>query len=149
MLLRPVLLRSGATISDRQRARAIVEQYGHSSLARFTLFDDKVYYFSPTGQSVIAYVPKGRGAIVLGDPVGPTEERRDVIVGFQQFCRRNDWYPTFYQTLPDDLELYESLGLQALQIGEEAVVDLRTFTLEGKHGSNLRNSVNKIVKAGH
>ncbi|MEG4577938.1 phosphatidylglycerol lysyltransferase domain-containing protein [Microcoleus sp. N3A4] len=149
MLLRPVLLRSEATKRDRQRAQAIVEQYGRSSLARFTLFDDKDYYFSPSGQSVIAYVPKGRGAIALGDPIGPAEDRQEAIVGFQQFCARNDWYPAFYQTLPDDLELYESLGLQALQIGEEAIAELPTFTLEGKPGKNLRTSVNKMVKAGH
>jgi phosphatidylglycerol lysyltransferase len=149
MLLRPVLLRSGASISDRNRAQAIVERYGQSSLARFTLLDDKVYYFSPTGRSVIAYVPKGRGAIALGDPIGPHEDRQEAIVGFQQLCHRNDWEPAFYQTLPDDLDLYQSLGLQTLQIGEEAIVDLRTFTLEGKSGKNLRTSVNKVMKTGH
>jgi phosphatidylglycerol lysyltransferase len=149
MLLRPVLLRSGATQRDRIHAQTIVEAYGHSSLARFTLFDDKDYYFSPSGQSVIAYVPKGRGAIALGDPIGPPADRREVIVGFQQFCARNDWYPAFYQTLPDDLALYQSLGLQSLQIGEEAIVDLHAFTLEGKLGRNLRTPVNKMVKAGH
>lgn len=149
MLLRPVLLQSGAADRDRQRARAIVEQYGCSSLARFALFDDKLYYFSPSGQSAIAYVPKGRGAIALGDPIGPPEDRREAIGGFQQFCARNDWYPAFYQTLPDDLDLYHSLGLQALQIGQEAIVDLQAFTLEGKSGKNLRASINKMVKTGH
>jgi phosphatidylglycerol lysyltransferase len=149
MLLRPVLLSSRATERDRLRAQVIVEQYGKSSLARFTLFDDKVYYFSPSGQSVIAYVPKGRGAIALGDPIGPPEDRQEAIVGFQQFCGNNDWYPAFYQTLADDLDLYHSLGLQSLQIGEEAIVDLHTFTLEGKPGRNLRTSINKMVKAGH
>ncbi|NUN66856.1 bifunctional lysylphosphatidylglycerol flippase/synthetase MprF (plasmid) [Pseudanabaena biceps] len=148
MLLRPVLSR-GITVSDRQRAQAIVKQHGRSSLARFTLFDDKHYYFSPSGQSVIAYVPKGRGAIALGDPIGPSKDRQEAIVGFQQFCGRNDWYPAFYQTLPDDLELYASLGLQALQIGEESIVDLHTFTLEGKPGKNLRTSINKMIKTGH
>ncbi len=149
MLLRPVLLSSGATKADRQLAQAIVKQDGHSSLARFTLLDDKLYFFSPTGQSMIAYVAKGRGAIALGDPIGPPEDRREAIAGFQQFCAHNDWYPAFYQTLPDDLELYQSLGLQALQIGEEAIVDLHSFTLDGKPGKNLRTSVNKMVKAGH
>lgn len=149
MLLRPVLLRSGASAEERQRAKAIVERYGHSSLARFTLFDDKVYYFSASQQSLIAYVPKGRGAIALGDPIGPATERQEVISGFQAFCARNDWYPAFYQTLPDDLDLYESLGFQVLQIGEEAIVDLKSFTLEGKSGKNLRTAINKFTKLGH
>lgn len=149
MLLRPVILRSGASNAERQHAQAIVEKHGRSSLARFALFDDKFYYFSPSGQSLIAYVPKGRGAIALGDPIGPIEDRQEVIIGFQQFCRRNDWLPAFYQTLPDDLSLYQSLGFQVLQIGEEAIVDLHAFTLEGKAGKNLRTSVNRLTKAGH
>lgn len=149
MLLRPVLLRSEASKDERRRAQAIVEQYGKSSLARLALCDDKVYYFSPSGRSVIAYVPKGRGAVALGDPIGPDDDRLEAIAGFQQFCARNDWYPAFYQTLPDDLDLYRQQGFQILQIGEEAVVDLNQFTLEGKAGRNLRTPINKFTKAGY
>lgn len=149
MLLRPVLLRSTATERERQRATEIVAQHGRSSLARFALLEDKSYYFSPSGQSVIAYVPKGRGAIALGDPIGPTEDVGEAIVGFQQFCNRNDWYPAFYQTLSDYVPIYQSLGFQILQIGEEAIVDLKSFTLEGKAGKNLRSSVNKFIKLGY
>jgi phosphatidylglycerol lysyltransferase len=150
MLMRPVLLRgSPATEGERKRAKVIVEQYGRSSLARLTLFDDKVYYFSPSGRSVIAYVPKGRGAVALGDAIGPAEDRREVILGFQQFCQQNDWYPAFYQTLPDDLELYQSLGFKAIKIGEEAIVDLKIFTLQGKAGRNLRPSFNNLSKLGY
>ncbi|NJM96160.1 MAG: DUF2156 domain-containing protein [Phormidesmis sp. RL_2_1] len=149
MLLRPVIFRTAAADEERRRAQQIVEQYGHSSLARFTLLDDKSYYFSPSGQSVIAYVPKGRGAIALGDPIGPSEDRAEAILGFQQFCDRNDWQPAFYQTLPEDLATYQSLGFQILKIGEEAVVDLRAFTLEGKAGKNLRTAMNKFSKLGY
>lgn len=149
MLLQPVLVRSQANLNERQRAKEIVEQYGCSSLARLTLLDDKAYYFSPSSRSVIAYVAKGRGAIALGEPIGPPEDRKEVIVGFQLFCERNDWYPAFYQTLPNDLELYKSLGFQVLQIGEEAIVDLKTFTLQGKAGKNLRTPLNRLTKQGY
>ncbi|HIK31033.1 MAG TPA: bifunctional lysylphosphatidylglycerol flippase/synthetase MprF [Oscillatoriales cyanobacterium M59_W2019_021] len=150
LLLRPVLLRGEpATEGERQKARDIVERYGRSSLARFALLPDKAYYFSPTGRSVVAYVPKGRGAVALGDPIGPIEDCRETIVGFQQFCQQNDWYPAFYQTLPDNLELYRSLGWKTLKIGEEAIVDLKTFTLQGKAGRNLRNSINRFTKLGY
>lgn len=149
LLLRPVLLRTVAPDSDRSRAKAIVEQYGRSSLARFTLLSDKSYYFSPSGRSVIAYVARGRGAIALGDPIGPADDRPEVILGFQEFCRRNDWYPGFYQTLPDDLDLYQSLGFHALQIGQEAIVDLKQFSIEGKAGRKLRSPINKLKKQGY
>ncbi|MFB2773519.1 phosphatidylglycerol lysyltransferase domain-containing protein [Pelatocladus sp. BLCC-F211] len=149
MLLRPVFLRNLATLNQRQRAREIVKNHGCSSLAEFTLLSDKSYFFSPTNQSVIAYVPKGRGAIALGDPIGPIADRRETIVAFQQFCQRNDWYPAFYQTLPDDIDLYKSLGFQALKIGEEAIVDLKSFTLQGKAGKNFRSAVNRMTKLGY
>ncbi len=116
MLLRPVFLRDTATVKERQQAKDIVEKYGCSSLAAFTLLSDKSYFFSPSGRSVIGYVPKGRGAIALGDPIGPDEDRKEVIVSFQLFCQRNDWYPAFYQTLPNDIDLYKSLGFQVVKL---------------------------------
>lgn len=150
MLTRPILLRGKiATKGERQRAKEIVEQYGKSSLARFTLLDDKAYYFSPSGKSLIAYVPKGRGAIALGDPIGADDDRQEVIIGFQHLCQVNDWYPAFYQTLPDDLELYQSLGFKALKIGEEAIVNLKTFTIQGKAGKNMRTAINRFKKLGY
>jgi phosphatidylglycerol lysyltransferase len=150
MILRPVLLpEKPATTIEHRYATNIVERYGCSSLARFTLFDDKAYYFSPTGQSVIAYVPKGRVAIALGDPIGPISDRKETLVGFRVFCQRNDWYPAFYQTLPDDLDLYRSIGFNTLQIGEEGSVDLEAFSLSGKARQDLRTSLNKFKRLGY
>jgi uncharacterized membrane protein YbhN (UPF0104 family) len=149
MLLRPVLIHQEATPEERQRAKKIIEQYGRSSLARFALLDDKSYFFSPSGRSVIAYVPEGRSAIALGDPIGPIEERPEAIATFKHFCDRNDWQPAFYQTLAAGLELYKSLGFKTLKIGEEAVVELPNFTLRGKAGKHLRTAVNKFNKLGY
>jgi phosphatidylglycerol lysyltransferase len=149
MLLQPVFMRNQASPSERQRARDIVEKYGCSSLAAFALLSDKSYYFSPSSRSVIAYVPKGRGAIALGDPIGPIEDRKEVLASFQQFCERNDWYPAFYQTLPDDIDCYKSLGFRVLKIGEEAIVDLKNFTLQGKAGKNFRPTLNRLTKEGY
>jgi phosphatidylglycerol lysyltransferase len=149
MLLKPVFIHIPANNTERQRAREIVEHHGCSSLAAFTLLSDKSYFFSPSGKSVIAYVPKGRGAIALGDPIGPIEDRKEAIVSFQQFCQRNDWYPAFYQTLPNHLDLYNLLGFKVLKIGVEGIVNLRTFSLQGKQGKNLRTPVNRMTKMGY
>src|SRR5579883_2448981 len=149
MLLKPVFIRVPASGQEREKARKIVEQYGCSSLAAFTLLNDKSYFFSPSGHSVIAYVPKGRGAIALGDPIGPIEDRKEVIVSFRQFCQRNDWYPAFYQTLPDHLNLYQLLGCKVLKIGVEGIVDLHNFSLQGKQGKNLRTPLNRMTKMGY
>ena len=147
MLLRPVLLRGDPSkTSEWERARAIVDQHGQTSLARLALLEDKAYYFSPSGQTVIAYVAKGRAAIALGDPIGSVEDRQEAIVSFQQFCDLNDWYAAFYEVPPDQLALYSSLGLRSLHVGEEAIINLKTFSLKGKANQNLRTAVNRLTK---
>ena len=148
MLLRPVFIRDLATEDERARAQAIVEKYGRSSLARFLLFDDKRYFFTPGG-SVIGYALAGRTAVTLGDPVGPPEDLLPSIQTFSTLCQRNDWLPVFYQTLPETLELYKQAGFDSISIGEEGIVNLETFTLEGKEGKPLRSPVNKLTNAGY
>jgi phosphatidylglycerol lysyltransferase len=150
MLLRPVLLKNNpASQTERQAARTIIDQYGVASLARLALLHDKAYFFSPSGQTVFAYVPKGRAALVLGDPIGPVNDQVAAIAAFQNFCQCNDWFPVFYEALPQMLPLYAAAGFQAVQIGEEAIVDLRQFTLKGKANQNLRTAVNRLTKTGH
>lgn len=148
MLLRPIFVRHPATQEERQRAAQIVEQYGHSSLARFLLFDDKHYFFSPGG-SVIGFALIGRTAVSLGDPVGPQADQLPAIEAFAALCRQNDWQPVFYQTLSETLELYRSAGFDTLCVGNEAIVDLDTFSLEGRAGKHLRAPLNKLTKAGY
>jgi phosphatidylglycerol lysyltransferase len=149
LLLRPVFDRQAITAADQQRAAAIVAQHGQSSLAWFALLPDKRYYFSPSGQTLVAYVAKGRAALALGDPIGPDSDRLDALRGFQSFCDRNDWQPAFYQTLPETLSMYLDLGYRAVQIGEEAIVDLQQFTLEGKAGKRTRNILSKFERLGY
>ncbi len=137
-----------ATDEDRKRAQVIIENFGHSSLARLLLFDDKHYFFTPGG-SVIGYTLAGRTAISLGDPVGPFDDRSPSIDAFKTLCQQNDWMPVFYQTLPETLENYRRAGFIGICIGNEGIVNLDTFTLEGKAGKPMRAPVNKLTADGH
>jgi len=148
MLLRPVLSRLLPSSDERSRAWEIVRAYGRSSLARYTLLDDKLHFFS-TGGSVISYVIENRVALVLGDPIGPQDDTEPAIIAFKDFCAVNDWIPAFYQIKPDLLNHYDSLGFVKFPIGHEAVVDLSTFTLDGSDNKTLRNSYNKMLRNGY
>lgn len=148
MLLRPVLARTPATAAERERAREVVARHARSAVSPLALLPDKSYWFSDGG-SVIAFVVKSRFALALGDPIGPADDIPAAIRGFAAYCHRNDWSPAFYEALPDYLDDYAAVGLEALCIGEDAVVDLGEFTLEGKPGRALRPPVNKLTKAGY
>ncbi len=148
MLLRPVLIKKKASPEEHAQAQQIVEKYGRSSLARPALFDDKQYFFS-VGGSVIAYAVIGRIAVALGDPIGPADDFAGAVAAFQLLCSKNDWQPAFYQTLPDTLAGYHSAGFSSLKIGNEAVVHLADFTLEGRANKSLRAAWNHLTKLGY
>ncbi len=147
MLLRPVLVHSHAREEDRKHAREVIQNHGQNVLARFALLPDKLYHFSPDG-TVIAYVQESRIAIALGDPIGPPDDLPGALADFQNLCTSNDWQPVLYQVLPDHLDMYSQAGLAALPIGQEAIVDLKNFTLEGSENKNLRNTYSKMVRSG-
>ncbi len=148
LFLSPVLVRRPASAEARLRAAGIVEAHGRSSLARMTLFDDKAYYFSPGG-SMVAYVAKGRAALALGDPIGPSGDVEAAVRGFQRLCSGNDWVPVFYQVLPDYLGVYQRAGFESLCVGQEAIIDLAGFSLEGHERKDFRSAINRLAKLGH
>ena len=81
---------------------------------------------------VIAYRVADNTAIALGDPVGPEAEIGATVREFLEMCHENGWAAAFYQTLPDFLPVYRRLGLKKLKIGDDAMVDLPDFSLQGK-----------------
>jgi len=143
LLLRPVFLRLPATPEERQRARAIVDAHGRSTMARFTLFDDKSYFFSPGG-SLVAFVQKGTTALALGDPIGPATDFAACLQAFEAHCTGLGWKPAFYQTLPDHLEGYKAAGYDVLAVGHEGVVELAGFA----PSKSLKSTCNKLAKKG-
>ncbi|NPV74917.1 MAG: flippase-like domain-containing protein [Anaerolineae bacterium] len=149
MLIRPVLVRQPATEEERQNAKAIVEKYGCSPLAAIALLPDKAYFFS-TGGSLINYSLQSRVALCLGDPIGPPEDFEQAVSSFNKaLCAQNDWLPAFVDVAPDYLQQYNQLGFQYLAIGQEAILDLATFTLEGSANKSVRSTYNKFLKLGY
>ncbi len=147
MLIRPVLVRLPATTTERERAKQIVHRYGRTALASPALFDDKSYFFFE--ETVIAYAASQHGAMALGDPIGPPAQAAQAILGFRDFCARNDWTPSFVPTLPDYLDAYHAAELDTICIGFEAIVSLKDFTLEGSKNKGIRNTVSRMERSGY
>jgi phosphatidylglycerol lysyltransferase len=145
-LFRPVLYRFGTHPQEVAHARAIVARYGRCPQDFFKARPDKSLFFD--ADSFLAYRVAASYAVVLGDPVGPEQEIEGIIAGFAALCRDNDWGLGFYQVLPDFLETYLRQGFKKLKVGDEAIVDLTQFTLEGKVGKPLRSKINTLEKSG-
>jgi phosphatidylglycerol lysyltransferase len=148
MRLDPVLQDSPSNDDLRLRAWGIVRAHGRTPQARYALFDDKSLFFA-SGGTLVSYVPRGRVALALGDPIGPVDKLCDAVAEFKEFCSRRGWLPAFYQALPDYVDLYNNLGFRAMTLGREAVVDLTAFSLEGSQNKTLRNSYRKLGRLGY
>jgi len=147
-LFRPVYYRLKTLPDEWARASGILEAHGRSSLDPFKLAEDKIFHFSPSGRAFLAYRMAGSFAVVLADPVGPEEEIGGLIHGFRDCCEENDWKLAFYQTLPDFLPLYHEAGFKKMKVGDDAIVDLGAFSLDGKRMKHVRHEINQFEKAG-
>jgi len=147
-LFRPVIYRFRTLPRERAIATNIALKYARSSLDYFKLWPDKSYFFSPSQMCFLSYRVGGSFAVVLADPVGPEEEIEGTIRGFMEFCKENDWGLAFYQTLPDFLFIYRRLSFKKLKIGDDAIVDLTRFTLQGKAMKEFRHTINQMEKLG-
>ena len=147
-VFRPVIYRFRTLPHEREEAAEILSRHGRSSLESFKLWPDKSYFFSASRRSFLAYRVGLNFALVLADPVGPDEEILQIIRSFSEHCEKNDWRLAFHQTLPDFLPLYRELKFKKLKIGDEAIVNLEEFALEGKKMKHLRHYVNQMEKMG-
>lgn len=146
-LLRPVL-GGRRRPEDRQDVTRILEAQAATSLAPFHLLDDKLWAFSPDRQAFVGYALVGSTALALGEPIGAPGSRGAAAVAFLELCDANGWVPGFHQVTPEGLEVLGPLGLQALKIGEEAVVDVASFTTEGSGAKTLRSALRRVERGG-
>ncbi len=140
--LAPVVLRrESAAVDDRAHRLAWI--HGHDSMSYFAKQPDKRHLVFD-GRAFLGYRVKGRVAIVAGDPIGEPDAISPLIDEFTALCRTNDWVPVFYEASPQHLEIYRQHGLKWFKIGEEAVLPLTSWSLEGGKVAKVRQFINKV-----
>jgi len=147
-LYRPVLYRLREAPRDRQNAREILRLHGRSALSFFATWSDKSIFLTRAHDAFIAYRVSGNFAVVLGDPIGPEDRIAATITEFTDFCAQADWSPVFHQATPDYGGVYQAKGFRRLKLGDEAIVDLTAFTLEGRSQKELRHAVRRLERDG-
>jgi phosphatidylglycerol lysyltransferase len=129
------------------RALAVIEGTPRSE-ALMALMGDKALMFSTTGRTFLMYGKRGRSWIALYDPIGPREEWRDLATCFVGLAAEHGGRAVFYQTRPETLPFYLDLGFSATKLGEEAILALDTFTLQGGAFSHLRYALKRGERDG-
>jgi lysyl-tRNA synthetase, class II len=145
-LLRPEPAREGHSPLEHERALQIVEQFGHDSLAPFVLREDKAFFFAHDG--FVAYRTLHETAVVSGDPIGPPGTETSIMRAFAEFADRYGWRVAVAAASPQLAAIAPALGLRALQVGCEAVVDASAFTLEGRAVRKVRQAIARVERHG-
>ena len=126
----PDAVRGESSQAALDRARAIVAEHGDDSLSPYILRPDKEFQFAE--DSVVAFAVIGDTVVISGDPVGPPDEAAEALRALVGRARQAGLRVAAYGVSERHLEAFRALGLHAVRAGEEAVVDPRAFTLEGR-----------------
>jgi phosphatidylglycerol lysyltransferase len=107
---------------------------------------DKAVLFDEDRRGFVMYAVQGRTWVSLGDAVAPADRISPLIRAFLERCHDYGGTPVFYEVRKEHLFRYADFGLAFAKLGEDAVVDLRRFTLEGGGASKLRQVLRRVEK---
>ncbi|WP_217144687.1 phosphatidylglycerol lysyltransferase domain-containing protein [Streptomyces sp. AC627_RSS907] len=139
------------TEDDETRLRALLAKHGgRDSLGHFALRRDKAVVFSPSGKAAVTYRVVSGVMLASGDPIGDVEAWPGAIERFMDEARAHSWTPAVMGCSETGGEVWtRETGLDALELGDEAVVDVADFSLAGRAMRNVRQMVKRIERAGY
>ena len=150
LALRPSEPRPHLSREDEERMRALLAKQGRrDSLGYFALRRDKSVIWSPTGKACIAYRVLSGVMLASGDPLGDPEAWPGAIGAFLDEADRHAWTPAVMACSEQGGEAWVRAGLDALELGDEAIIDVPDFSLEGRAMRNVRQAVARVERAGY
>jgi phosphatidylglycerol lysyltransferase len=147
LVLRPVILRRRQEVPAAFVERA-VREHGRRSLSSFAAAPDKHHLAVAGGRGLVAYAVRGHVALAAGDPLCAPADLETCAREWVEHCHRNGWTACVYEATDEALPVYERLGLRALKMAEEAIIDLASFSLAGGKRAALRSMVHKVTRMG-
>ncbi|WP_190121792.1 phosphatidylglycerol lysyltransferase domain-containing protein [Streptomyces inusitatus] len=138
------------TEEDEERLRALLARHGErDSLGYFALRREKSVVWSPTGKAAVAYRVVGGVSLASGDPIGDPEAWPGAIEPWLAQAREHGWCPAVMGAGEEAGTVYARHGLDALELGDEAIVEIADFTLEGRAMRTVRQAYNRVRRAGY
>ncbi|MFF7233935.1 phosphatidylglycerol lysyltransferase domain-containing protein [Streptomyces sioyaensis] len=139
------------TDDDERQLRELLAKHGaRDSLGYFALRRDKGAVFSPTGKAAVCYRVISGVMLASGDPIGDVEAWPGAIERFMEEARAHSWTPAVHGCSETGGQVWtRETGMDALELGDEAIVDVADFTLSGRAMRNVRQMVKRIERNGY
>jgi phosphatidylglycerol lysyltransferase len=149
-LVKPYFTKPYNSEEDRLLVQSLIKKYGKSPLDYFKTYPDKFFFFADDRDGFISFKVTRHFAFVLEDPVCKDQESFIRLVqNFDRFCDENGFVSIYYRVPEGSLSLYRSLRKKNMIVGEEAILDLTTYTLDGGKMKTTRSAVNRLTTEGY
>ncbi len=133
----------------RAAAAELVRAHGSDTLSFFKLRADKHYFFSQDGRAFVGYRIENGVLLLSGDPVGPEDAFAALLGELRAFADVRGLKLGAIGASEHLCPVYEELGLRTIYLGDEAIVALDKFSLQGRAIRKVRQSVSRLTKAGY
>ncbi len=135
--------------TERKDVRGLLEQWGAvDSLSWFALREDRAVIFSPSRKAAVSYRIVGGVSLAAGDPLGDPEAWTGAISAWLEEADAHGWIPGVLGASEQGAEAYHRAGLDALELGDEAILTTADFTTEGRRMRVVRQAVSRCRRAG-
>jgi lysyl-tRNA synthetase class 2 len=150
LLLRPGTRLPERTDEDERTLRELLRRYGSGdSLGYFALRADKSLIWAPSGRAAIAYRVIHGVSLASGDPIGAESAWPDAIGAWLADCTLHGWTPAVLGCGNAGGRAYRKHGLDVVELGDEAVLEVAEFSLQGRPMRGVRQAVARIQRAGY
>jgi len=150
LMLRPSEPISLLTSADEDQLRMLLGRQGRrDSLGYFALRRDKSVVWSPSGKAAVSYRVVHGVALASGDPIGDPEAWPGAITAFAAIAEDHAWVPAVIGCSEQGATVYSRHGLDALELGDEAIVTVAEFSLDGRPMRGVRQAVARVERAGY
>ncbi|WP_066906346.1 bifunctional lysylphosphatidylglycerol synthetase/lysine--tRNA ligase LysX [Millisia brevis] len=135
---------------DELRVRALIAATGdQDSLSYFATRRDKSVAFAPDGAAAVTYRVVGQVVLASGDPLGPPAAWPGAIDAWLRRAHQHAWQPAVLAASESGAKAYVAAGLRARPLGDEAILDVEDFTLEGRAMRPVKRAVTRVRDAGY
>ncbi len=135
---------------EEVRLRQLIDEFGErDSLAYFATRRDKSAVFAPNGKAALTYRPVAGVSLASGDPIGEPGSWSAAIEAWLAQAREFGWRAAVMGASEEGATAYAKHGLKVIELGDEAILNVRDFQLDSRGMRPVRQAVMRIERLGY
>lgn len=129
--------------------KLLLEHPSDDSLEYFATRWDRSAVFSQDQRAAISYRVISGVCLAAGDPIGDKASWPDAIEQWRAHARRFGWVPAVLSTSELGAKAFQAVDLHPIALGDEAIINTRTFNLDGPAMRSVRHAVARPEREGY